>query len=132
MAERDTYPVESEGFNVEDYQAVTYARDMRQAEQLRDLLLDHDIDAVVADDEMDGPWTSGEGVAVLVLIDDLEEAREVLDDVDLIEELDADDEDFDDDDEEEDELEDQMQPLDVEGGYGEEDEGDDLEDDDES
>jgi len=116
MADRDPYPMKKEEFSIEDYQAVTFARDTRQAEQLRDLLLDHDIEAAVADDDLDGPWTTGEGVAVLVPIDDLDEAQEVLDEIDLIEELDAAVEDFDDD-EDEDELEDRMQPLDAEGYY---------------
>jgi hypothetical protein len=124
MADRDPYPVENGSFDPADYQPVTYAPDGRQAEQLRDLLLDHDIGAVVPDDDMDGPWVSGEGVAVLVPIDDLDEAREVLEDIDLIEEFDDDDLE---DDEDDDELEDQLQPIDVEGGYDEE--SDELEED---
>ncbi|MFW6154047.1 MAG: putative signal transducing protein [Planctomycetota bacterium] len=127
MVDRDPYPTEKEDLNVDDYQAVTHARDARQAERLRDLLLDHDIEAVVAENALDDPWAAGDGVTVLVPVDDLDEAREVLDDIDVIEELDVDDEDFDDE-EDEDELDDRMQPLDAESYYDEEDEGDELED----
>ncbi len=127
MVDQDPYPLKDDELSAGDYQVITHARDGGQAERLRDLLVDHDIEAVVAEEDADGPWAAGEGVAVLVPSEDLDEAREILDDIDLIEDLDVVDDDFDD--EDEDELDDQMQPLDAEGYLEDDDDGDELEED---
>ena len=94
MAEHDQVANEVEDVGPAEYEPVTYCRDERQAEQFRDLLIDHDIPAILPDPD-DEHVSADEGIAVLVPINSADEARDVLEEIELIEELHTADPDFD-------------------------------------
>jgi len=122
MAEDDQTPDEIEDIDPDQYEILTYRRDRQQAEQFQDLLKDHDIEAIVPDDDSD-EWNSAEdGFAVLVPTDSVEEAREVLEEIESIEEIDTADPDFEGDVDDDEQLDEELQPLGADPYYLEGDE----------
>jgi len=111
MVEHDKPADEAEDVDPTGYEPVTYCRDERQAEQFRDLLIDHDIPAILPDSDDEQYVAADDGVAVLVPISSADEARDVLEEIELIEEMDTADPDFDGLTGDDDEAEADLQPL---------------------
>lgn len=111
MAENDKIPDDIDPDDPSQYEVLTHGRDELQAEQFRDLLIDHDIEAILPDPEQEGWIPADEGVPVLVPVDSIDEAKDILDEIELIEEMDIADPDFDGPVEEEEDIAKDMQPL---------------------
>ena len=104
MLEEDGLQEELGAENVGNYVPVAHARDNEQASQLRDILGDHDIPAVIDDEgHGEGVYTSRD-IPVLVPGDMAEEACEVIQEYDEMDDvvLDDGDDEFEDDDEDDD------------------------------
>lgn len=132
MTEHEDFPEEMDDLVLDDpeldsYEVVAYARDARQAETFRDLLFDHDIPALLEEDDEGAYKFVSDGIAILVPDDTAEEARDILGELELIEELDSADPDLDDDEDDADETSD-MQPLDADVYLDDSDDDDDAED----
>ena len=120
-----------------DFVPAVYARDLADAQRYRDLLEDHDIPVLLAGDEADLPSSvpagaqgMTRGVPVLVPEDFLDEASEIISEVQDEEGfVDVEDAEFDEDDDEDDDDLYGMQECDDEDLYG--DEGEDEDEDDE-
>jgi hypothetical protein len=95
---------ESDGGDGTDYQPVVYARDDEQAEQLRDLLIDHDVPAMIQEDEYGDHLATAKGIPVVVPTAYLNEAGEVIEEYENMDGLVLDDESADQDEDEEEEL----------------------------
>ena len=84
---------------VEEFVAVAYARDGDQAEHLAELLSDHEIPAEVDENASGGQSTCG--VAILIPAEMLEEATDVIDQYEEMDDVIAAGDEYDEDDEEE-------------------------------
>lgn len=89
----------------EELTPVVYGRDIEEAERFRDLLEDHEIPAVIADEDGDFPRSAAGEVPVLVPAELLEEAGEIIAEREDLDEFEVEDDEFyDEDEDEEDEL----------------------------
>ena len=112
MRDDDSLQDELDGEELADCQPVAYALDDEQAEQLRDLLTDYGIPALIEKDEYGGRLTTAKGIPVLVPVDSLDEAGDIIEQYENMDELAWDDE-TEDEEEEEDDDEEYIEQVDV-------------------
>lgn len=100
MHAQDNEYLDLEGYDPKDLVIVAITDSLDQAEQIRDLLADHDIPALIADtDDEQAP----RGRAVKTPQEAYDEAREIIEEYESLEDmLDEDDEDLEEDDEDDD------------------------------